>query len=188
MRRLLIFMSAVLLLGIAIAGVFYFYYRNSPRYALQQMVTSLMRRNYDKFYSHLDMPSILGSLTQDTGRDLIPPELIPKNNLLGQFGLKMGSRFAGHLAPQLYAIFEKEAQSLINRYLDTLTTQDLVALQGAVTLAKIDRSGDVAQVTLRYPKDGDLHLTMSRNPENQSWQVISVSYEDIKELVKKNLF
>ena len=83
MRRLLIFMSAVLLLGIAIAGVFYFYYRNSPRYALQQMVTSLMRRNYDKFYSHLDMPSILGSLTQDTGQDLIPPELIPKNNLLG---------------------------------------------------------------------------------------------------------
>ena len=77
---------------------------------------------------------------------------------------------------------------MINRYLDTLTTQDLVALQGAVTLAEIDRSGDVAQVTLRYPKDGDLHLTMSRNPENQSWQVISVSYEDIKELVKKNLF
>ncbi len=187
MRRLLIFMSTVLLLGIAVAGVFFFYYRNSPRYALQQMVTALMRRNYDKFYSALDMPSILGSLMQDTGRDLIPPELIPKNNLLGQFGLKMGSRFAGHLAPQLYATFEQEAHKFINRYLDTLTTKDLVALEGAVALAKIDKTEDVAQVTLRYPKDGDLHLTMSRNPENQSWQVISVSYEDIKELVKKNL-
>jgi hypothetical protein len=187
MRRLLIFMSAVLLLGIAIAGVFYFYYRNSPRYALQQMVTALMRRNYDKFYSHLDMPSILGSLMQDTGQDLIPPELIPKDNLLGQFGLKMGSKFAKQLVPQLYGTFEKQAHTFINQYLDTLTTKDLVALEGAVALAKIDETGDVAQVTLHYPKDGDLHLTMSRNPENQSWQVISVTYEDIKELVRKNL-
>jgi hypothetical protein len=189
MRRLLIFMSAVLLLGIAVAGVFYFYYRNSPRYALHQMVTALMRRNYDNFYSHLDMKSILGSLMQDTGQDLIPPELIPKGNLLGQFGLKMGSRFAGHLAPQLYGAFEKEAHNFINQYLDTLTTQDLVALEGAVALAKIDKTdGDVAQVTLRYPKDGNLHLTMSRNPEDGTWRVISVSYEDLKELVRKNLF
>jgi len=188
MRRLLIFLAAALLLGVAVAGIFYALYRNSPRYALHQMATALMQRNYDKFYSSLDMKSILGSLMQDTGNDLIPQDIIPKNNLLGQFGLKMGSRFAQQLVPQLFGSFEKEARKLMNQYLDTLTTQDLLALEGAVVLADIQQTGDVAQVTLRFPQDdASLHLTMSRNPQDQTWRVISVSYEDLKEIVKKNL-
>jgi hypothetical protein len=188
MRRLLIFLAAALLLGVAVAGIFYALYRNSPRYALHQMATALMKRNYDKFYSSLDMKSILGSLMQDTGNDLIPQDIIPKNNLLGQFGLKMGSRFAQQLVPQLFGSFEKEARKLMNQYLDTLTTQDLLALEGAVALADIQQTGDVAQVTLRFPQDeASLHLTMSRNPQDQTWRVISVSYEDLKEIVKKNL-
>ena len=188
MRRPLIFLSAALLLGIVVAGVFYVLYRNSPRFALHQMVTALMQRNYDDFYSHLDMKSILGSLMQDTSKDLIPPAVIPKGNLLGQFGLKMGSKFAQQLVPQLFGTFEKEAQKVINQYLDTLTTQDLLALEGAVALAEIQQTGDVAQVTLRYPKDdGSLRLTMSRSPQDRTWRVVAVSYEDLKELIKKSV-
>jgi hypothetical protein len=188
MRRLLLFLAAALLLGIAVAGIFYFLHRNSPRYALHQMVTALIQRNYDKFYSHLDMKSILGSLMQDTGKDLIPPDLIPKGNFLGQFGLKMGNKFAQQLVPQLYGTFEKEAQKVINQYLETLTTQDLLALEGAVAMARIQKTDDVAQVTLRFPKDdGSLHLTMSRSSPDRAWRVVSVTYEDLKELLKKNL-
>jgi hypothetical protein len=169
MRRLLIFLTAALLLGLVVAGVFYFLYRNSPRFALHQMVTALMQRNYNKFYSRLDMKSILGSLMQDTGSDLIPPDLVPKGNFLGQFGLKMGNKFAQQLVPQLYGTFEKEAHKVINQYLDTLTTQDLLALEGAVALAQIQQTDDVAQVTLNLPKDdGSLHLTMSRNSQDRT--------------------
>jgi hypothetical protein len=188
MRRLLMFLATTLLLGIAVAGVFYYLYRNSPRFALHQMVTALMQRNYDNFYSHLDMKSILGSLMQDTGNDLIPQDVIPKGNFLGQFGLKMGSKFAQQLVPQLFGTFEKEARKVINQYLDTLTTKDLLALEGAVAMAEVRKTDDVAQVTLRFPKDeGSLHLTMSRSPQDGVWRVVSVSYEDLKELVKKNL-
>ena len=187
-RSPLIFIGAALLLGIAVAGVFYFLYRNSPRFALHQMATALMRRNYDKFYSHLDMKSILSSLMQDTGTDLIPPDVVPKGNFLAQFGVKMGSKVVQQLVPQLYGAFEKETRKVINQYLDTLTTRDLVALEGAVTLAEIQQNGDAAQVTLRFPKDeGSLHLTMSRSPQDNIWRVVSVSYEDLKELLKKNL-
>ena len=135
------------------------------------------------------MKSILGSLMQDTGSDLIPPDVIPKGNFLGQFGLKMGSKFAQQLVPQLFGTFEKEAQKVINQYLDTLTTQDLLALEGAVAMAEIQQTDEAAQVTLRFPKkdDGSLHLTMSRNPQDRTWRVVSVSYEDLKELIKKNL-
>jgi len=147
-----------------------------------------MQRNYDKFYSCLDMKSILTSLMQDSGKDLIPPEAIPKDNLLGQLGLKMGSKFAQQLVPQLFGAFEKETRKIINQYLDTLTTQDLLALEGAVSLADIEETGDVAQVTLHFPKeDASLHLTMSRSPQDRTWRVVSVSYEDLKELLKKKL-
>jgi hypothetical protein len=189
MRRLLLFLAAALLLGIAVAGIFYVIYRNSPRFALHQMATALIQRNYDKFYSSLDTKSILGSLMQDTGNDLIPPDVIPKNNFLGQFGLKMGGKFAQQLVPQLFGSFEKEARKFMNQYLDTLTTQDLLALEGAVALADIQQNGEVAQVILRFPKDdASLHLTMSRNPQDGVWRVVSVSYEDLKEMLKKSLF
>jgi hypothetical protein len=188
-RSPLIFLAAALLLGIVVAGVFYYLHRNSPRFALHQMVTSLIQRNYNKFYSYLDMPSILSSLTEDSGRDLIPLELIPKGNLLGELGLKMGSKLAQQLVPQIYGAFEQEAHTVINKYLDTLTTQDLLALEAAVALAQINQSGNEAQVTLSFPKvEASLHLTVGRTPQNPTWRVISVSYEDLKELVKKKLF
>lgn len=187
-RSPLIFLAAALLLGIVVAGFFYYRYQTSPRFALQQMVTALIQRNYDKFYSFLDMKSILGSLMEDSGRDLIPPELIPKGNFLGELGLKMGSKFAQQLVPQLYGTFEKEAHTVINKYLDTLTTQDLLALEGAVALADINQSGDEAQVTLHFlKKEETLHLTLGRTPQDPTWRVISVSYEDLKELVKNRL-
>jgi hypothetical protein len=187
-RSPLIFLAAALLLGIVVAGVFYYLHRNSPRFALHEMVSALMHRNYNKFYSFLDMKSILSSLTEDSGRDLIPPELMPKGNFLGELGLKMGSKFAQQLVPQIYGTFEKEAHTLINKYLDTLTIQDLLALEGAVALARISQSGDEAQVTLRFPQaEANLHLTMGRTPQNRTWRVISVSYGDLKELVKKKI-
>jgi len=188
-RSLLIFLVAALLLGITVAGVFYYLYRSSPRFALHQMVTALIQRNYDRFYSYVDMKSILASLMQDTGKDLIPPGIIPKGNFLGELGLKMGGKIAKQLVPQIYGTFEKEAQKVINQYLDTLTTQDLLILEGAVALAEINQTGDVAQVIMRFPKNEEsLHLTMSRNPQDRTWRVVAVSYEDLKELVKKKLF
>jgi len=188
-RSPLIFLATALLLGIVVAGTFYYLHRNSPRFALHEMVTALIERNYNKFYSHLDMPSILSSLMEDSGRDLIPPDLLPKGDFLGEFGVKMSSKFAQQLVPQLYGAFEKEAHSVINKYLDTLTTQDLLALEGAVALAHINQSGDEAQVTLHFPRtEARLHLTMGRIPQDSTWRVISVSYKDIKELVKKKLF
>jgi hypothetical protein len=168
--------------------LFYYLHRNSPRFALQQMAMALIERNYNKFYTYLDMKSILSSLMEESGRDLIPSDLVPKGNFLGELGVKMGSKLAQQLVPQIYGTFEKEAHSLINKYLDTLTTQDLLALEGAVALAHINQSGNEAQVTLSFPQSKlSLHLTLGRTPQNPTWRVISVSYEDLKELVKNKI-
>jgi hypothetical protein len=186
-RSPLVFVIAALLLGIAVAGGFYYQYRTSPRFALHQMVTALMQRNYKEFYAYLDMKSIVSHLIQETGQDLIPPGL-PKGEYLGQWGWKMGRKLAQQLLPRFLETFEKDLQSLINKYLDTLTTEDLLALEAAVALAEINRQGDEARVTLMFPKgNGQLHLTMSRSLPNRSWRVVAVNYEDLKRVLKKEL-
>ena len=187
-RSPLVFVIAALLLGIAVAGGFYYHYRQSPRFALHQMVNALMYRNYKEFYTYLDLNNILSHLMQETGKDLIPSE-IPEGDYLTQFGWKMGRKFAQNLLPRILQTVEKNLHSLINKYLDTLTTEDFLALEAAVALADISQTGDEAQVTLKFPKgDAQLRLTMSRSLSKRSWRVVSVNYKDLKNLLKKEIF
>lgn len=184
-RSPLIFVVAALLLGIAVAGGFYYHYRSSPRFALHQMVTALIKRDYQEFYTYLDLNPILSQLMQETGKDLISPEL-PEGDYLGQLGWKMGRKFAQNLLPRILETFENNVHVLINKYLDTLTTQDLLALEAAVASAEINRQGDEARVILKFDQDGRLRLTMSRIPDGH-WRVVSVNYEDLKQVLKKVL-
>lgn len=186
-RSFLIITLTVLLLGVLVAGGFYYLYRNSPRYALIQMTNSLTIRNYEKFYQYLDLKSILSHLVQETGKDFLLQEE-GKGDALNRLGLSLGRKLAQQLLPQLFESFEKDLRKLINEYLRTLTTQELLALETAVALAEIRQQGEEAQVILRFPKDeGRLRLFMSRNFPDRSWRVISVNYEDLKRLLKKEL-
>ena len=187
-RSPLVFVIAALLLGIAVTGGFYYHYRQSPRFALHQMVNALMYRNYKEFYTYLDLNNILSHLMQETGKDLIPSE-IPEGDYLTQFGWKMGRKFAQNLLPRFLQAVEKNLHSIINKYLDTLTTEDFLALEAAVALADISQTGDEAQVTLKFPKgDAQLRLTMSRSLPKRGWRVVSVNYKDLKNLLKNKIF
>jgi hypothetical protein len=187
-RSPLIFLLAALLLGIVVAGVFYYRHRHSPRFALQQLVSCLSIRDYDKFYDSVDLPGIMSHLMTETGRDLIPPEL-PIGDFLSQFGWKMGGKVARQLIPRLFETFDQELRKLLNQYFDTLGPQEFVALNAAVALADINQQGEQAQVTLKFPKkDGRLRLTMVWNPQQRLWRVVAVNYEDLKHLVKKELW
>lgn len=187
-RSPLIFISVALLLGIAVSGVFYYRYRQSPRFALQSLVASLTSRNYELFYERVDLPSIMSHLMAETGKDLIPPEL-PLGDFLSQFGWKMGGKVARHLIPRLFESFDKELRKLVNQYLNTLTTQELAVLNAAVAQADIRLQGEEAQVVLKFPKDNcRLRLTMAWNASQRRWRVVAVNYEDLKHLVKKELW
>ena len=101
----------------------------------------------------------------------------------------MGRKFAQNLLPRIFQTVEKNLHNLINKYLDTLDTEDLLALEAAVALADITSKGDEAQVTLKFPQgNAQLRLTMSRSLPKRSWRVVSVNYQDLKNLLKKELF
>jgi hypothetical protein len=186
-RKPLILVLAALLMGILVAGFFYYRYRSSPRYALHQMANALIQHNYERFYARLDLKSVFSQLVEETSKDLAPSGK-PEGDYLSQLGWSMGRKFAKQLLPRLFSSFEKDIRTILNKYLATLTTQDLLALEAAVALADINQQGDEARVSLHFPKDERrLRLTMSRAFPDGSWRVVSVSYEDLKKIVKKEL-
>ena len=151
------------------------------------MADALTNRNYKVFYSRLDLKGIFNQLVQDTGQDLIPPE-DPEGDYLGQLGRSLGRKLAKYILPRMFEAYEGELKKLITEYLRKLTIQELLALEAAVRLAEIEPQGEEARVILRFPKDDRrLRLTMSRAFPDHSWRVVSVSYEDLKKIVKKEL-
>jgi hypothetical protein len=71
-------------------------------------------------------------------------------------------------------------------YLRNLDNSQILALAAAVSVAKIEVQGDEAQVTLVDPKTKDpLRFRMRRPPENGTWRVVAVNYNDLKKLVKR---
>ena len=59
----------------------------------------------------------------------------------------------------------------------------------AATVAQIDTQGDEALVTLTDPKTRDtFQFQMRRQPNQGTWQIVSVNYEDLKRFSKREFF
>jgi len=186
-RSLWYILLSVLGFGLLVAGLFYYWHRTSPRYALDQMVNALVVRNYDTFYHYLDVKSILSHLAQEAGQDLLPFGAEPGDEL-SRLGQSLGRKFTQHLLPKMFESYEKELRKGMAHYLGTLTASDLLALKAAVAMADITQKGDEALVILRFPKDaGSLRLTMSRDSKDDAWRVVSVNYQDVKRIIGKEL-
>lgn len=186
-RSLFLVIGAVLILGVLATGVFYYLERTSPRWALLQMAGAIKARNYEKFHHYLDLKSIVSHLVQETGQDLIPRE-DQNQDPLNRLGKNLARKFAQHLVPRLFEQFDQELRQVINKYLDTLTNKEILALEAAAALAEVSRRGEEAQVTIRVPQeDLRLRLTMSRNYPDRGWRVVAINYQDLKKFLKKEL-
>jgi|UniRef100_A0A7C5AK62 hypothetical protein len=186
-RSLFIILGVVLLIGVVVAGWFYYLHRDSPRYVLLQILEAIRERNYDKIYYHIDLKNIIDQLIQDTGQDLLSRNGGEQDELT-RLGQNLARKFARHLLPRLFANFEKDLRQAINGYLSTLTSQEILALEAAVALAEVSQTGGEAQVTLKFPKEElRLRLTMSRDFPDRSWRVVGVNFQDLKKIIKKEL-
>ena len=190
MRKPVIFVIivAILAAGAVLGVVLYQNYRNSPRFALQQMVLALKTKDMDNLFKHLDLKEIFqNALDASTAQTLETPDK-PEDEWT-KFSRQLGRRFARHIFPKIYNNFQKQIHQGIESYLKDLTTTQLLALSAAVTTAKIEEQGEEAQVTFYDPKTKrPLRFTMRRSPENGVWKVVSLNYNDFKYLLKKETF
>jgi hypothetical protein len=186
-RSAVIIFCTVFLLAAVVTGGLYWRWVNSPRYALQQMVLAIQTRNLDKFYNYMDLKEISANLVDASSEELTSPES-PDMDELERLGRRLGKKVAKIVVPKLLEKFEKQIKGGIEQYLLNLSNSQVLALAAAVTTADIKTRGETAEVTLQDPKTGGpLRFRMLRDPTSKQWRIVTLRYEDLKRLVKREL-
>lgn len=184
-RKVLLIALATLVAGAVLAGGIYWYWSNSPRYALQQMALALETRDMDKFFKYMELKAIFNNFLEAASADLDDSQ-DQEGDEWSRFTQRMGKRMARFFFPKLFETFEKQIRGLLEKYLTNLNNTQIMAFAAAVTVAKIERQGDEAQVTIVDPKTKDpLRFQMRRHPKSGTWQIVSVNYQDIKKFYKR---
>ena len=186
-RKTWIIALVIVMLGAALGGGLYWHWSNSPRYALQQAALALKTRNMDNFFSYLDLKEIVNNFSEAAAQDASKPEE-HKGDDWDRLTRQLGRKFARLFLPKLFETFQPQIRKVIEHYLLNLNNTQILGVAAAVTVARIDTQGDEAQVTLTDPKTQEkLRFQMRRQPDQGTWQIVSVNYDDLKKFYKREL-
>ena len=184
-RKTWIIAVAIVVLGGAVAGGLYWRWANSPRYALQQAAMALQARDMDKFFNYLNLKEIFNNLAEASSKDLDTPEDKPGDDWT-KLSRQLGRKFAHLFLPKLFETFQSQIRVVVERYLLNLDNSKILVIAAAATMAQIDSQGDEALVTLTDPKTRDtFQFQMRRQPDQGTWQIVSVNYDDLKRFTKR---
>ena len=184
-RKTWIIAVAIVVLGGAVAGGLYWRWANSPRYALQQAALALQARDMDKFFNYVNLKEILNNMAEASSKDLATGEE-QSTDEWSKFSRQLGRKFAHLFLPKLFESFEAQIRSVVERYLVNLEYSKILVIAAAATVAQIDSQGDDAVVTLTDPKTRDtFQFHMRRQPNQGTWQIVSVNYDDLKRFSKR---
>jgi len=183
-RRTLIIILAAVIFGAALAGGAYWYWSNSPRYALQRVALALKTKNMPEVFKYLDIKAILNNFIDAASQE--PEDPSCKDDEWTRMSRKMGGKFARMFMPKLIDSFEKEIKGVMEKYLQSLENKQLLIIAAAATTAQIEVQGEEAQVTLIDPKSKEpFHFQMQRHQETGIWQIVSFNYQDFKYFAKR---
>jgi hypothetical protein len=186
-RKTWIIAVAILVLGGALGGSFYWRWLNSPRYALQQAALALEARDMDNFFKYVDLKEIFNNMVQASSQDRESQASQPTDEWT-RYCRRMGQKFAYLFLPKLYDAFQTQIRNLVSHYLLKLNQSQILGIAAAVTVAQIDTHGDEAAVTMTNPKTKEtLHFEMRRQPNRGVWQIVSVNYQDLKKFYRREL-
>lgn len=187
-RKTWIIALAIVILGGAVAGGLYWRWANSPRYALQQAALALQARDMNKFFNYVNLKEILNNLAEASSKDLSNPEGQSTDEWT-KFSRQLGRKFAFLFLPKLFETFEAQIRVVVEGYLGNLDYSKILVIAAAATVAQIDTQGDEALVTLTDPKTRDtFQFSMRRQPNQGTWQIVSVNYDDLKRFSKREFF
>jgi hypothetical protein len=184
-RKTWIIAVAIVVLGGTVAGGLYWRWINSPRYALQQAALALQARDMNKFFNYLNLKEIMNNLLEASSKDLEASEdFLPDE--WSKLTRQLGRKFAHLLLPKLFETFEAQIRVVVEGYLANLDSSKILVIVAAATVAQIDVQGDEALVTLTDPKTRDtFQFQMRRQPNQGTWQIVSVNYDDLKRFSKR---
>jgi hypothetical protein len=186
-RKTWIIALALLVLGGALGGGFYWRWLNSPRYALQQATLALEARDMDKFFKYVNLKEILNNIMEASSQEHEKPANQPADEWT-RYSRRLGRKFAQLFMPKLFDAFQSQIRDMVSHYLLKLDQSQILAIAAAVTVARIDTKGDEAAVTITNPKTKEsLHFQMRRQPNRGVWQIVSINYQDLKKFYQREL-
>jgi hypothetical protein len=189
-RRTLIIILVAAVLGAALAGGLYWRWSTSPRYALQRMTLALKTRNMQQLFKYVDLKAIFNDFADSASQDLdnAKDKQDKKDDDWSRLSRQLGNKIARMFMPKLFESFEKDIRGMIEKYLQDLNNKQILAVAAAATTAQIEVQGEEARVTLVDPKSREpFRFQMRRQPETGTWQIVSVNYQDLKKIFKREL-
>jgi|GEM_PF-398136 len=177
-------------LGLGVYLGYQSYWRQTPRYALWQMVRAMQANDTQALWQYIDLPAVVDNLVDQSSGDLeswlLPKELDGTDDQLSRFGRQLAKKFARFLVPKLALVLEPQIKTAVEKYLAAMNTAEKAALAAIPAQAQIRQEEGSAWVTLSEPKGGQrLRFRMVQPEGVQQWRIVEVNYQDLRALVDR---
>lgn len=194
-KRYLLAVVALIVVG-GLAGGIYFgyqsYWRQTPRFALWQMVQAMQSNDTQTLFQFIDLSAVVDSIVQQSSGDienwLLPKGLDLPDDQLTRFGRQLTKKFARFLGPKLVVALEPQIKTGVAKYLAELHTAERAALTALPAQAQIRQEDGSAWVTLKIPNsDQSIRFRMQRPENSHQWRIVEVDYHDLRKLLDRQL-
>ncbi len=188
----LLALAAVLALGSGAYLAYQSYWRQTPRYALWQMVRAMQANDTQTLFQFIDLPAVVDSLVEQSAGDLdtwlLPKGMELPDDQLTRWGRQLTKKFAKFLAPKLVAALEPQIKTTVAKYLEELNTAERAALAAIPAQAQIRQEEGSAWVTLVDPNTKQqLRFRLTRPEGQDRWRIVEVNYQDLRALIEKEI-
>jgi hypothetical protein len=190
------YLVALLFLIVAIglgSGIYYFaYWRETPRYALWQMVRAIQANDTQTLFQYIDLQAVVDNLAEKSTGDLESWFLqkglgaTPGEDDLSRLARSLTKKFARFLAPKMVVALEPQIKAGVEKYLAELNTMQKTALSAIPAKAEIQQQNGMARVTLTEPNSGQtFQFQMAKPPEGNKWRIVEINYQDLRTIIEK---
>ena len=177
MKKIQIIITAILLIIISAAGIYYFTYTRTPQYSVIMILRSIKTHNWEMFQKYVDIDEVSGNLLDKTG-DFIGEFLnINQSETEGRFKKKIAEKLGDLIKPKVAEEVKKGLEQFIKegdvkKEPDSSLKKKLI-LNSKLTCEK--QEGEMAIVSLDV-KDGerDINIRLRMKKKDGYWQLVEI--------------
>jgi hypothetical protein len=192
-KYFLILLFVALVAGLALGTYYYFFYwRETPRFALWQMVRAIQANDTQTLFQYVDLQSIADNLAEKSSGDVDSWLLqkgfgaSPAEDDVSRLARSLTKKFARFITPKVIAALEPQIKAGVEKYLQELNTLEKAGLSALPAKAEIHQEDGVAAVTLTDPGSGKkFHFRMARPAEGDKWRIVEINYPDLRSIIER---
>lgn len=193
---MLVLLFFAVVAGLAAGAYYYFFsWRETPRYALWQMVRAIQANDTQTLFQYVDLQAIADNLVEKSSSDvdswLLNKGLgaTPEEDDVSRLARSLTKKFARFITPKVIAALEPQLKAGVEKYLAELNTLERAGLSALPAKAEIQQEDGVATVKVTDPNNNrTLHFRMARPGDGGKWRIVEVNYQDLRAVIERKFF